>query len=102
VAGTGGASGSGGSPPAESRTARNVGVGCFATVMGFFSGGMFGVLVAKAVDYFMKAPSCPDVPSCHWAEFYFGGALVGVLSLPTLVLMRLRRRDAGADNSPRG
>ncbi|MFL5576465.1 MAG: hypothetical protein ACJ79S_10905 [Gemmatimonadaceae bacterium] len=86
----------------EGRGARNVGVGCFMAIVGFFSGGMFGVLVVKAIDFFTKAPSCPDVPSCHWAEFFFGGALIGALSLPTLVLLRLRRGDAGADNSPRG
>ena len=87
---------------AESRRARDVGVGCFTAIMGFFSGAMFGVLVARVVDFFMKAPKCEGIPSCNWAQYAFGGALIGALSLPTLVLMRLRRSDAGADNSLRG
>ena len=82
--------------PAESRTARNVGVGCFGVLMGFFSGGMFGVLVAKIVDFFNRAPSCSGLPSCQWAQFFFGGALLGALTLPTLILLRLRGSDRAA------
>ena len=70
--------------------------------MGFFSGGMFGVLVAKIVDFFTRAPSCAGLPSCNWAQFFFGGALIGALTLPTLILLRLRSGDGGSDNSPRG
>ena len=86
----------------ESRVGRNVGVGCFMVLVGFFSGGMTGVLVAKAYDFFTKAPQCSDIPSCNWGPFFMAGALIGVITLPTLVLMRLRRSDAGADNSQRG
>lgn len=88
--------------PAESRAGRNVGVGCFGVLMGFFSGGMFGVLVAKIVDFFTRAPSCSGLPSCHWAQFFFGGALIGALTLPTLILLRLRGSDRAADSSHRG
>ena len=106
MAGTEGAPGTGdrsSTPPAaESRAARNFGVGCFGLLMGFFSGGMFGVLVAKIVDFFTRAPSCSGLPSCHWAEFFFGGALIGALTLPTLILLRLRGSDRAADSSPRG
>ena len=70
--------------------------------MGFFSGGMFGVLVAKIVDFFTRAPSCAGLPSCNWAQFFFGGALIGALTLPTLILLRLRSAGGGSDNSPRG
>jgi hypothetical protein len=86
----------------ESRMGRNVGVGCFGMLMGFFSGGMFGVLLAKIVDFFTRAPSCSGLPSCHWPEFFFGGALIGALTLPTLILLRLRDSDRAADSSPRG
>ena len=106
MAGTEGARGGGGaaSPPPsdESRTARNVGVGCFGVLMGFFSGGMFGVLIAKIVDFFNRAPACSGLPSCHWAEFFFAGALIGALTLPTLILLRLRGSDRAADSSRRG
>ena len=89
-------------PARESRTARNVGVGCFGVLMGFFSGGMFGVLVAKIVDFFTRAPSCTGLPSCNWAQYFFGGALLGALTLPTLILLRLRGGDGEGDISSRG
>ena len=89
--------------PEESRVARNLGVGCFTGFMGFWSGGMFGVLVAKIVDALTRAPSCPGIPSCNWAAYFGVGARIGVLTLPPLVLLRLRRTDAGTtDHSPRG
>ena len=44
-----GGGGSRGPAEGESRTARNVGVGCFATFVGLWSGAMVGVLVAKYV-----------------------------------------------------
>ena len=87
---------------AEARTGRNVGVGCLMTVVGAFSGGMTGVLGAKVVDFFQRAPSCTDLPSCNWGPFFMGGALVGAITLPALVLMRLRRGDRGVDHSQRG
>ena len=86
----------------HSRTARNVAVGCFGVLMGFFSGGMFGVLVAKIVDWFTRAPSCTGLPSCNWAQYYFAGALLGALTLPTLILLRLRRGGGAEDTSSRG
>ena len=93
-----------GPSPEESQRSRNVGVGCFTAFMGLWSGGMFGVLVAKIVDAVTRAPSCPGIPSCNWAAYFGAGALIGALTLPTLVLMRLRRGDAGTttDHSPRG
>ena len=86
----------------ESRRGRNIGVGCFGVLMGFFSGGMFGVLVAKILDFFNRAPSCTGLPSCNWAQFFFGGALLGAQTLPTHILLRLRGSDRAADSSPRG
>ena len=68
------------------------GVGCVTAVAGFFSGGMVAVLVAKAVDFFTKAPKCPDVPSCHWLEYMLVGALIGALTLPTIAITRLKGR----------
>jgi len=112
VTGPGGTAGEGtggerGAPPApsvgESRTARNVGVGCFTAFMGFWSGGMFAVLLSKIVAAVTRAPACAGIPSCDWAAYFFAGALIGALTLPTLVLMRLRRGDRGTrDHSTRG
>jgi hypothetical protein len=82
--------------------ARNVGVGCLTAVAGWFSGGMVGVLVAKIVASLTKAPRCPDIPTCDWAQYAFAGAVIGLITLPTMVLLRLRRSDVRAANSERG
>lgn len=70
-------------------TKRNVAVGCFVTPLGFFSGAMVGVLAAKIVDFFTKAPSCPEIPSCSWGTYAMWGGLLGALTLPALVVSRL-------------
>ena len=88
---------------AGSRRARNLGVGCFTAFMGFWSGGMFAVLLSKIVAAATRAPSCTGIPSCDWAAYFFAGALIGALTLPTLVLLRLRRGDGPpSDHSTRG
>ena len=97
----------GSAPPptaGETRAGRNVGVGCFTAFMGFWSGGMFGVLLSKIVAGVTRAKECAGIPSCDWATYFFAGALIGALTLPTIVLLRLRGRDAEAttDHSPRG
>ncbi len=71
--------------------ARQVGIGCFMTFIGFFSAAMVGVLVSKAVAFFTKAPKCDGIPTCdwHWYAGIFG--LVGALSLPWLILSAMRQ-----------
>ena len=86
----------------ERRRGRNIGVGCLTAIGGWFGGAMVAVLVSKVVAFLTRAPSCPDVPTCDWHVYALVGALVGVLTLPTVVLMRLRRGDAAADISERG
>jgi hypothetical protein len=86
----------------ERRRGRNVGVGCLTAIAGWFSGAMVGVLVSKVVAFLTKAPSCPDIPTCDWHVYAFAGAAIGVVTLPALTLMRLRRSDAAADISERG
>lgn len=71
---------------------RNVGVGCFATFVGVWSGGMVGVLVGRIIEGLKRAPSCEGLPTCNWYVYAGIGALIGAVTLPTLVLMRLRRR----------
>ncbi|HEX5830081.1 MAG TPA: hypothetical protein VFY16_03805 [Gemmatimonadaceae bacterium] len=85
-----------------SRGCQLTAVGCVTSVAGFFSGGMIAVLVSKFVAFLTRAPSCPDVPSCNWAEYMIVGAILGVVSLPTLALWRLRRSGAGVEPSDRG
>jgi MFS family permease len=88
-------------PPPPSDRGRNVGIGCFMTLIGAVSGSMIGVLVAKVVAFFTKAPSCPDIPTCDWHVYAGAGALLGALSLPTLVIRRIHQ-SAPPENTKRG
>jgi hypothetical protein len=77
---------------------RNAAVGCFMVPLGAVSGAMVAVLISKIVAYFAKAPACPDIPTCDWYIYAGIGALLGAISLPTLVLRRLLQ-GASSDNS---
>jgi len=72
--------------------ARNIGVGCVMTFAGFFSGGMIAVLLAKIVGsaYGCKPPE--GLPACNWWVYAGIGAVIGAVTLPAGVLMRLNRR----------
>lgn len=72
--------------------ARRIGVGCFTTFIGFWSGGMIGVLIAKAVGAARRCTPPEGLPACDWYYFALGGMLLGAVSLPVLALRRLRRR----------
>lgn len=86
----------------EDRTARNIGVGCFTTFIGLWSGGMVAVLIGKMVEGARGAPSCEGLPICNWNVYAAVGALIGATTLPLLVLSRLRRRDVRRDQNSRG
>jgi len=75
----------------EMSRARNVGVGCFATFIGAPSGAMVGVLVAKFAGTVRKCVPLEGLPACDWWTYALVGGIVGAISLPTLVLWRLRR-----------
>lgn len=83
-------------PAEEFRTARYVGVGCVTAIGGLFSGGMIGVFVAKVVGSFRGCEPPPDLPACDWHVYAGVGMLIGVISLPVLSLIRLKRGDAAA------
>ena len=87
---------------AEDRTARNIGVGCFTAFIGLWSGAMVAVLIGKIVEGIRGAPTCEGLPMCNWQVYAAAGAAVGALSLPVLVLNRLRRRDARHEHTMRG
>lgn len=70
--------------------ARQFGIGCFMAFVGFFSGGMIGVLVSKAVAFFTKAPKCDGIPTCDWYIYMAVGGALGALTLPWLVVSALR------------
>src|SRR5689334_21455431 len=98
----------GGGPPSEQggevedRTARNIGVGCFTTFIGLWSGAMIAVLVGKIVEAVRGTPACAGVPVCNWNVYAAVGALLGATTLPILALNRLRRKDVRRDNISRG
>jgi len=84
---------------AEDRRARNVGVGCFTAFAGFWSGGMVAVLIGRIVEGVRGSPSCDGIPICNWTVYAAVGALIGAISLPVLVVRRLRRRDVRQETS---
>ena len=77
------------------RLGRNVGLGCFTLFIGGMSGGMVGVLVAQVAGSVRRCTPVEGLPACDWHWYWMVGAVVGALSLPTLVLLRLRRRPSG-------
>jgi hypothetical protein len=75
----------------ENRAVQYVGIGCLMFFLGGVSGAMVAVLVSKIVAVLTKAPSCQGLPTCNWYIYAGYGALIGALSLPALVLNRLRQ-----------
>ena len=73
---------------------RKVGLGCFTTFVGLWSGGMVAVLIGKIVEGARKSPACTGLPLCNWHIYAGVGALIGAVSLPVLVFWRMRRRKA--------
>jgi hypothetical protein len=67
-------------------------IGCLMTVAGFFSGAMVAVLIAKYVSMFTHCkPVDAELPACNWEQFAAVGGILGALTLPSLVLWRLKR-----------
>jgi hypothetical protein len=81
--------------PKEDVIARNIGVGCFSTVAGFFSGGMVGVFVGKMVGSVQGCRPPEGLPACDWYVYAGIGALIGAVTLPVLALRRLTRNRSG-------
>ena len=66
-------------------------LGCIMTVAGFFSMAMVGVLVARVYSWMSKCPYMEGLPACHWEVFAGVGGLIGAITLPVLVLRRMKR-----------
>ncbi len=77
--------------PGDGR-ARRIGVGCFMAFLGFWSGGMIGVLVAKFIGGVQRCTPPKGLPACDWYYYALGGMLVGAITLPALVIRRMRQR----------
>jgi hypothetical protein len=97
-----GAGGTTETPATEDRTARNIGVGCFTAFIGLWSGAMVAVLIGKIIEGIRGAPSCAGLPLCNWHVYAAAGAVIGAVSLPILVLNRLRQRDTRHEHTLRG
>jgi hypothetical protein len=65
------------------------------TGLGFLSMAMVGVLFSVLVAFVTKAPTCPDIPACNWYIYAVAGGIGGAVSLPVLVLRRLRAPPDG-------
>jgi len=77
------------------RLGANLGVGCVTAVAGGASGGMVGVLVAKAVTAAHKCVPVEGLPACDWHLYFGWGVVIGVVTLPSLVLWHMRRGETG-------
>jgi hypothetical protein len=75
----------------DPRVGRDVSVGCVTGVGGLFSGAMLGVFVGKIVTEVTRCPVTEGIPACNWQVYAGWGGLVGLVTLPALVLWRLRR-----------
>ena len=82
--------------------ARNVGVGCFTGIAGLFSGAMFAVLIAKIVGAATGCAAGSNGQPCNWHIYAAVGGLIGVVTLPSVALWRLRRTEGPPPNSERG
>jgi hypothetical protein len=81
-----------GTSDAEIARGRRIGVGCFATFVGFWSGGMIGVLVGKVVGNVRRCVPIEGTPACDWYLFALAGMILGATTLPILVLRRMARK----------
>ena len=86
-------------PAGESRAVRYGCVGCLTLVAGLFSGGMVGVLVAKFVGSVRNCAPPAELPACDWQVYAAVGMLIGAVTLPVIVLMRLRSGEAAERNT---
>lgn len=78
---------------------RRVGVGCFTFFVGTWSGAMVGVLIGKVIEEAKRAPACEGMPMCNWYMYASVGAVIGAITLPILVLWRLRRGTPPGSNA---
>ena len=77
----------------EIARSRRIGIGCFTTFIGFWSGGMIGVLAGKVAGSVRGCSPIEGTPACDWYYFAVAGMILGAVTLPVLVLRRLGRKQ---------
>jgi hypothetical protein len=80
-----------GASDADIARGRKIGIGCFTTFIGFWSGGMIGVLVGKVAGNVRRCVPIEGTPACDWYYYAAAGMILGAVTLPVLVLRRLSR-----------
>jgi len=80
---------------------RKIGIGCFTAWLGLVSGAMVAALLSKFAAFVTKSTACPDIPSCNWYVWAGVGGVIGAVTLPVLVLMKLGK-PAKNSNPDRG
>jgi hypothetical protein len=89
-------------PVTEMQTMGIVTIGCFTTFIGFFTGGMIGVFIGKIIGSATNCAPLEGLPACNWHLYAGAGMLVGAVSLPAMVIWRIRRRGPQSDSTKRG
>jgi len=69
-----------------------VGVGCLTGFAGFFAGAMVAVLIGKIVGFFTKCTAVEGTPACNWHWFALAGGVIGLITMPTISIWRLKGR----------
>ncbi|MDQ3698213.1 MAG: hypothetical protein M3373_09335 [Gemmatimonadota bacterium] len=76
-------------------------IGCLLAIAGVFAGGMLGVAFGWVVTKLRGCVPPQGFPICDIYDYWLPGMFIGALSLPGIVLWRLRRGAAETRNSTR-
>lgn len=69
-------------------------------IAGLVAGGMIAVLVAKIVGSLHGCHADAETGApCNWATYWTWGARIGLIVLPTVVILRMRKARAASRNS---
>ena len=75
-------------------------VGCLTAVSGMMAFGMIAVLAAKAVGWSHGCAADAETGApCDWLTYWLRGAILGLVLVPTVVIMRMRRVRSASDKS---
>ncbi len=78
--------------------------GCIAFVFafaGFFGGGMIAAAIAKVVGRLQRCTPPEGFPACDLWSYVLVGALIGVVTLPTVTIWRASRSGPAPNRKKR-